>query len=74
MQQEMTIPQMVIDITEQGVNYLKETYPQYEGKKDILWTDIYWVMVDNIKYEFDTDTPTHGEIGEEIVNKYLQTA
>ena len=72
MKKETIIPQMVIDITEQGINYLLNNYAQYEGKDEFILTDIYWEMVEEIRYEFDTDTPTiFGEIGEEIVCKYL---
>ena len=66
------VPKAIIDMTESAIKYLRKKYPKYEHKENMIQSEIYWDMVEDVRSKFDTDTPTmFGEIGEEIVQKYM---
>ena len=66
------IPQPIIDMFDESYVFLKEKYPHYENMPLIQDTEEFWDMVEDVRENFDTDTPTnYGEIGEELVRNYL---
>jgi hypothetical protein len=62
----------IVSLTQKAIDFLQEKFPQYRGEEELDSTEPYWDMVDAVRDNFDTDTPTkYGEIGEEIVRMYL---
>jgi hypothetical protein len=62
----------IVSLTQKAIDFLQKKFPQYRGEEELDSTEPYWDMVDAVRENFDTDTPTkYGEIGEEIVRMYL---
>lgn len=69
---EEQMPKPIIELFDNAHSFLRKKYPKLEGKEELEDTDLFWDMVEDVRNNFDTETPTiYGEVGEEIVRKYL---
>ena len=66
------VPKPIIELFEQGQEFLSKKYPSAQGNQSLEDTELFWDMVEDIRKHFDTETPTeYGEVGEDIVRHYL---
>lgn len=66
------MPKPIIELFDNAHSFLRKKYPKLEGQEELEDTDLFWDMVEDVRNNFDTETPTiYGEVGEEIVRKYL---